>query len=158
MGAFFALLLAFPAAYVIVRTGFGRNWLLPFVLNLRALPLIIFAIRLYMMFQAVGLLDTLFGLALIMCIINFPLTLALLSSTLRNIPEELDDAARVDGASTLSIILRIILPLSVAAIASSSVLGFVYAWNEFLFGLMLTTKSATPITVGASFFFSASGG
>ena len=158
LGAFFALLLAFPAAYVIVRTGFGRNWLLPFVLNLRALPLIIFAIPLYMMFQAVGLLDTLFGLALIMCIINLPLTLALLSSTLRNIPEELDDAARVDGASTLSIILRIILPLSVAAIASSSVLGFVYAWNEFLFGLMLTTKSATPITVGASFFFSASGG
>ena len=105
-----------------------------------------------MMFQAVGLLDTLFGLALIMCIINLPLTLALLSSTLRNIPEELDDAARVDGASTLSIILRIILPLSVAAIASSSVLGFVYAWNEFLFGLMLTTKSATPITVGASSF------
>ena len=81
LGAFFALLLAFPAAYVIVRTGFGRNWLLPFVLNLRALPLIIFAIPLYMMFQAVGLLDTLFGLALIMCIINLPLTLALLSST-----------------------------------------------------------------------------
>lgn len=55
-------------------------------------------------------------------------------------------------------LIRIVAPISVNVIAASAVLSFIYSWNEFLFGLILTTSNAVPISVGASFFFAASGG
>lgn len=158
LGAGMSLLLAFPAAYAMVRIGTGQKWLLPLVANLRAIPLIVFAIPLYLVYARVGLLDTKLGLALILCIVNLPLVLVLLAAALRDLPAELDEAARVDGASTFGLLWRIVLPLATPALATTMVLGFVYAWNEFLFALMLTTRNAVTTTVGASFFFAASGG
>ena len=158
LGAGLSLVLAFPAAYALVRFSTGQRWLLPLVANLRAIPLIVFAIPIYLVYARIGLLDTKLGLALILCIVNLPLVLVLLVAALRDLPAELDEAARVDGASTVTLLLRIVLPLSVPALATTMVLGFVYAWNEFLFALMLTTRDAVTVTVGASFFFAASGG
>jgi multiple sugar transport system permease protein len=153
-----AIVLAFPAAYAIARYNVGRRWLLPLVVNLRAIPLIIFAIPIYLMYQQVHLLDTRFGLALILCLVNIPLVLALFTTAIAETPVEIEDAARVDGASTLSVLWHILAPMLLSSIAATCVLSFIYAWNEFLFGLMLTTRSAVPISVGASFFFAASGG
>ena len=82
----------------------------------------------------------------------------LLANAIRDLPVELDEAARIDGAPTWGILVYVVLPLLRPMIAASLVLSFIYAWNEFLFGLMLTTSRAVPVTVGASFFFSASGG
>ena len=158
LGTALAIALALPAAYGMVRFRVGLTWLFPLVVNLRAIPLIIFAIPIYLMYQAAGLLDTRVGLALIMCIVNLPLVLVLLVNAVRDMPAELDEAARIDGAGPWTILLRVVLPLVRPMIASSTVLAFIYAWNEFLFGLMLTTRAAVPVTVGASFFFSASGG
>jgi multiple sugar transport system permease protein len=158
LGTIMAIVLAFPAAYAIARYDFGRRWLLPLVVNLRAIPLIIFAIPIYLMYQQAHLLDTRFGLALILCLVNIPLVLVLFTTAIAETPVEIEDAARVDGASTLSVLLRILAPMLLSSIAAAGVLSFIYAWNEFLFGLMLTTRSAVPISVGASFFFAASGG
>jgi multiple sugar transport system permease protein len=158
LGTALALLLALPAAYGMVRFRVGLAWLFPPVVNLRAIPLIIFAIPIYLMYQAAGLLDTRAGLALILCVVNLPLVLVLLVNAVRDVPVELDEAARIDGAGPWTILLRVILPLVRPTIASATVLAFIYGWNEFLFGLMLTTRAAVPVTVGASFFFSASGG
>jgi multiple sugar transport system permease protein len=158
IGAVLAVLLAFPAAYAIVRYEVGERWLLPMVTNLRAIPLIIFSIPIYLVYQQVHLLDTKIGLALILCLVNLPLVLALIVNGIRALPIEVEEAARVDGAGTAAILLRIVLPMAMPAIASSLILAFIYSWNEFLFGLILTTQQAVPITVGASFFFSSSGG
>jgi len=158
LGTVLAIALALPAAYGMIRFRVGLAWLFPPVVNLRAIPLIIFAIPIYLMYQAAGLLDTRFGLALILCLVNLPLVLVLLVNAVRDVPIELDEAARIDGAGPWTILLRVVLPLVRPMIASSTVLAFIYAWNEFLFGLMLTTRDAVPVTVGASFFFSASGG
>jgi multiple sugar transport system permease protein len=158
LGTLFALVLALPAAYGMVRFGVGRAWLFLPVVNLRAIPLIIFAIPIYLMYQEAGLLDTRFGLSLILCLVNLPLMLVLLVNAVAEIPAELDEAARIDGAGSWTILVRVVLPLVRPMLASATVLAFVYAWNEFLFGLMLTTRAAVPVTVGASFFFSASGG
>ncbi|MDT3377049.1 carbohydrate ABC transporter permease [Labrys neptuniae] len=158
LGSLFAILLSFPAAYAIVRQGVGQRWLLPGVTNLRAIPLIIFSIPIYLIYQRLALLDTRFGLALILCLVNLPLVLVLVANAVRDLPIEIEEAALVDGASTFYVLWRVVLPLTAPAIASSLILAFIYAWNEFLFGLMLTTQSAVPITVGASFFFAASGG
>lgn len=158
IGTGLATILAFPAAYAVARGDFGRKTLLPIVVSLRAVPLIIFAIPLYMMFQWLGLLDTQLGLGLILAIVNLPLALVILTNAIVDVPVELDEAAKVDGAATIDIILAIIRPVVRPALVTTFVFGFITAWNEFLFGLMLTSNRAVPMTVGASFFFSASGG
>lgn len=157
IGTGLAVLLAFPAAYGIARGGAGARTLLPLVVNLRALPLVIFAIPIYMMFQWVGLLDTQLGLGLILTIVNLPLALVILVNAIADQPVELDEAARMDGAGKLQIMLGIIAPVCRPALVTTFIFGFITAWNEFLFGLMLTTRQAVPITVGASFFFSSGG-
>ncbi|WP_176085308.1 carbohydrate ABC transporter permease [Martelella sp. HB161492] len=153
-----AMILTFPAAYVIARSETGRKVLFPIVVNLRAVPLIIFAIPLYMMYQWAGLLDTRIGLGLILTIVNIPLALVILVNAISDVPIELDEAAKVDGASTLHTLRRVIWPVVRPALLTTFIFGFITAWNEFLFGLMLTTNHAVPMTVGASFFFAASGG
>jgi len=158
LGSILALLLAAPAAYAMIRFGTGRKWLMPLVVNLRAIPLIIFAIPLYLMYQQLSLLDTRIGLALILCLVNVPLVLVLIATWIEGLPIEIEEAARVDGASTVRLLVHVVLPMSINVMAASTILAFIYAWNEFLFGLMLTTSHATPVSVGASFFFSASGG
>jgi multiple sugar transport system permease protein len=158
IGAGLALLLAFPAAYAMVRLEIGNKWVMPLIVNIRAIPLIIFAIPIYLMYQQVGLLDTRIGLGLILCLVNLPLVLVLLATSIAELPEEIEEAARVDGASTMQLLVRIVAPISVNVIAASAVLSFIYSWNEFLFGLILTTSRAVPVSVGASFFFAASGG
>lgn len=158
IGTCLAILLAFPAAYAIARSEAGRRMLLPIVINLRAVPLIIFAIPLYMMYQWLGLLDTQLGLGLILTIVNTPLALVILVNAINDVPLELDEAARIDGANSFQIMLWIIRPVVRPAIVTTFIFGFITAWNEFLFGLMLTTSRAVPMTVGASFFFAASGG
>lgn len=157
MGTLLAIVLCLPAAYAIVRFQTGASWLLPIVTNIRALPLIIFAIPFYFMYQLFGLLDTRIGLALVMAIINIPLALVMLVGFLQDIPLDLDEAARVDGASTFKILLFIIVPVALPILTAVAMLSFIYSWNEFLFGLILTTKEAVPVTVGATFFVTSYG-
>lgn len=158
IGALLPMIVAFPLAWVMARRGYGRATLFPVIVNLRALPLIVFAIPLYMMYATVGLLDTRLGLGLILAIVNLPLTLMLLVNAVSDIPLELEEAARMDGARIGKLLLRVVLPLCRPTLITTFVFGFITAWNEFLFGLMLTTRVAVPMTVGASFFFATSGG
>lgn len=158
VGAVVPLLLCLPLAFVAARRGYGRRLLLPMLVNLRALPLIIFAIPIYLMYQSVGLLDTQLGLGLVLAVVNLPLTVLILLNAVAEIPRELDEAAAMDGARTGRLLWRIILPAVRPALLTAFVFGFVTAWNEFLFGLMLTTREAVPMTVGASFFFASGSG
>jgi multiple sugar transport system permease protein len=158
IGAILPMVVAFPLAWAIVRRGTGRAILFPLVVNLRALPLIIFAIPLYMMYSAAGLLDTRFGLGLILAVVNLPLALMLLVNAVAEIPAEIEEAAHMDGARLPRLLFRVVLPLCRPALITTFIFGFITAWNEFLFGLMLTTRDAVPMTVGASFFFATSGG
>ncbi len=158
IGTILAILLCLPAAYAVARGATGRRLLLPLVVNLRAVPLIIFAIPLYMMYQWLGLLDTRLGLGLILAIVNIPLALVILVNAINEITPELDEAALMDGAPPWRVMLTIVRPVIRPALVTTFIFGFITAWNEFLFGLMLTTARAVPTTVGASFFFAASGG
>lgn len=158
IGAILPLILCFPMAYAVSRRGYGQRLLFPLVINLRALPLIIFAIPLYMMYRSLGLLDTQLGLGLILAVVNLPLAMLVLVNAIQDVPLELEEAARMDGARLSSILFRVIMPVCRPAIVTVFIFGFITAWNEFLFGLMLTTRDAVPMTVGASFFFSSGAG
>lgn len=156
-GTSVAIVLTLPAAYVMVRHRIGHRLLLPFVANLRTIPLIIFAIPFYFMYQTAGLLDTRSGLAVIAALINLPLAMIVFVGFFQDLPVELEEAAYVDGASTWQTIRAVILPLSTTVTASAAVLSFIYSWNEFLFGLILTTRRAVPVTVGSTFFITSFG-
>ena len=158
IGAILPMIVTFPVAWAMARRGYGRRVLFPLVVNLRALPLIIFAIPLYLVYATVGLLDTRLGLGLILAVVNLPLALMLMVNAVADLPVELEEAARVDGARLPRLLWKIVLPLCRPALITVFVFGFITAWNEFLFGLMLTTSDAVPMTVGASFFFATSGG
>jgi multiple sugar transport system permease protein len=158
IGAVLPMVIVFPVAWAMARRGTGRRLLFPLVVNLRALPLVIFAIPLYLLYAAVGLLDTRLGLGLILAVVNLPLALLLVLNAVADIPVELEEAARVDGAGLGYMLRRIVLPLCRPALVTTFIFGFITAWNEFLFGLIMTTREAVPVTVGASFFFATSGG
>lgn len=157
IGTLLAVGLSLPAAYAIVRYRIGERTLLPLVTNLRTIPLIIFAIPFYLMYQSVGLLDTRIGLGLIDCLINLPLALVLFTGFLQDSPIEIEEAARVDGANTFQVFSLVVVPLARGVVTAVAILSFIYAWNEFLFGLILTTQNATPVTVGATFFVTSFG-
>ena len=158
IGSLLPMIVVFPMAWAMVRRGVGRGVLFPLVVNLRALPLIIFAIPLYMMYSAAGLLDTKLGLGLILAVVNLPLALMLMVNAVAEIPAEIEEAAHMDGARLPRLLIKVVFPLCRPALITTFIFGFITAWNEFLFGLMLTTREAVPITVGASFFFATSGG
>lgn len=158
IGAVVPMVIVFPMAWAMARRGTGRRILFPLVVNLRALPLVIFAIPLYLLYAAVGLLDTRVGLGLILAVVNLPLALMLVLNAVADIPVELEEAARVDGAPLGYMLRRVVLPLCRPALVTTFIFGFITAWNEFLFGLIMTTREAVPVTVGASFFFATSGG
>jgi len=148
---------AFPASYALVRLRVGVRRLFPFVVSLRFMPPVVFALPVYLMFQKVGLIDTRLALILVNVVFNVGFGLLFLTTYLQDLPYELEEAAMIDGAGTLAIMTRVVLPLLGPAMAATSALVFIWTWNEFLFALMLTIRDATTVTVGSSLFITAYG-
>jgi multiple sugar transport system permease protein len=146
-----------PAAYCIVRFGLGRKRLFPFVVSLRLLPPVVFIVPFFIMFQAIDLLDTLVGLTLVNTLFNSPLALLLFVGFIQDLPREVEESAMIDGASSFQILRLIVLPLLLPGLSVVLVMTFLWAWNEFLFSLVLTFNQATTVTVGASLFVTAWG-
>jgi len=148
---------AFPASYALVRLRVGVRRLFPFVVSLRFMPPVVFALPVYLMFQKVGLIDTRLALILVNVVFNVGFGLLFLTTYLQDLPVELEESAMIDGAGTLTLLTRIVLPLLGPAVAATSAIVFIWTWNEFLFALMLTIRNATTVTVGSSLFITAYG-
>src|SRR5699024_8590170 len=151
------IIITLPAAYSMIRLHFGEKRALPFTTGLRLFPPIIFAIPYYLMFQTLGLLDTIFGLVLINTFLNVPLGLLLMIGFLQDIPKDIEESAMLDGCSTYSILFRIILPLMKPGIASVGILTFMFSWNDYLFAVIMSLDKATPVTLGATMFITSWG-
>jgi len=150
-----ALAIAFPAAYSIQRFKTGSTNLSFYILSLRLLPPIIFAVPLYILYSMWGLIDTHVGLILLYTTFNMPLTIFVLMSFIGELPLELEESALVDGASRLTVLTRIVFPLTLPGLVAASILHFMACWNEFLFALIFTLKNAQTVTVGASLYITA---
>ena len=132
------------AAYSISRYRFrGRSGMLTFYLVVRMFPAVLLLLPLYIMLRTVGLLDTLFGLALTYTTFLLPVSLLMLKGFFDGVPTELEDAARIDGCTRLGALVRVVLPLGRPGVAATAVLVAVAAWNEFLFALMLTNSEGS---------------
>ena len=127
------------AAYALARLSFpGKTAVLGFVLAVTMFPQISIVSPLYLLLRAVNLVDTYPGLIFPYVTFAMPLTVWFLTAFFRQLPEELEEAARIDGAGRLRTLWSVVLPLALPGIATTAILTFVYCWNEFLFALSFT--------------------
>ncbi|MCD0447335.1 carbohydrate ABC transporter permease [Glycomyces sp. A-F 0318] len=134
------------AAYVVVRSrdGFGRNLFRVALLGI-AIPIQAAIIPVYYLIVQLGLYDTLAALILPSIAFSIPLTLLILTSFLREIPESLFESMRMDGATEWRILLRLVVPLARPALATVGVYQALQVWNGFLFPLVLTQSAETRV-------------
>ncbi len=131
-----SLLIALPAAYALARARFrGRRSLLLAVLGVSMFPPVAVLPGMFALVRDLGLYDSLGALLLSDLLLTLPFTLWVLVSFMADVPRELEEAAMLDGATAPQILLRIVLPLLWPAIATTALLAFIAAWNEFMFAL-----------------------
>jgi multiple sugar transport system permease protein len=135
-------LLGTPMGYSFARFNTGGRHLALWVLSQRFLPPVAIGLPVFLLYRAYGLYDTLPGLVLIYTVMTLPLTAWMMFAYFRQLPQELEDAARVDGCDWFTAFLRIAIPLSVPGIAAASAFAFIAVWTEFFFGLILTSRHA----------------
>lgn len=148
-----ALIVSLMAAYAIVR---GRGWFVSFArgtfLMGLAIPLQAAIVPIYLLIAKLGLYDTLWALILPSIAFALPISVLILSNFLRDIPTELFEAMRVDGASNWGILWRLVLPLSRPALVTVGIYDALHVWNAFLFPLILTQsqdKRVLPLSLWA---------
>jgi ABC-type glycerol-3-phosphate transport system permease component len=146
-----ALAVAIPAAYAAARLRFrGRNILLAVVLTVSVFPQISIVSPLFLLLRATGLVDTYPGLVLPYLTFALPLAVWLLAAFFQQLPRDLEEAALMDGASRLRTAFEVMLPLAAPAVATTAILTFLYAWNEFLFALSFTLgpdRQTVPVAI-----------
>ncbi len=118
-------------------------------LSFRFAPELLVIIPIYLIFQQIGLYDTYIGLIWVYQLITMPMVIWILMSYFEDISVELEQTSMVDGFPPFGPFLRVILPLAKPGIAASSLLAFIYAWNNFIFALILGSGKVQPVTVSA---------
>ncbi len=140
-----SMLVGVCAAYVIARRRLRCSLKQPvtyWVLLIRVLPPVAFTIPLFIMFNSLGVLSTKLPVTLACVLINVPLIIWFLISFFREIPEDMEESAKVDGANEWQIFVRIVLPLVAPGIAAVSMLSFMYAWNKYAYTVIFTRDPA----------------
>jgi trehalose/maltose transport system permease protein len=134
-----SLSLGVTAAYALARVSFrGRGLLLLTILSVSMFPQVAVLSGMFELVRALGLYNSLPALMLSNMILTLPFTVWVLTAFMRELPKELEEAARVDGASDWVIVRRVFLPLLGPALVTTGLLAFIAAWNEFLFALTFT--------------------
>ena len=147
------LIFAIPAAYSLAFfKGKRTRFILIWMLSTKMMPAVGALLPIYILFQKSSLLDTRLGLSIIFALINLPIMVWMLYTYFKEIPHEILEAARIDGASVLDEFRRILLPLSMGGIASTFLLCLVLSWNEAFWSLNLTSANAGTLnTLVASY-------
>ena len=145
-------LLSVPAAWGFAKHAYpGSGMLLWFTVVTRVFPPIALALPFFLQFRALGLIDNPLGLVIAYLPIVVPLMIWILTGFFRDFPNELVEAARIDGLGTLGILVRVVIPLSLPGLAVATLFGFLVAWNEFMIALTITrTPAAQTMPVGIS--------
>ena len=143
----FALVLAIPAAWAMAfAPGKRTKDILMWMLSTKMMPPVGALIPLYLIFRDLGLLDSRGGIITVLMLLNLPIIIWMLYTYFKEIPAEILEASRMDGASIGKELLYVLAPMAVPGIASTVLLNVILAWNEAFWTLSLTTKDAAPLT------------
>lgn len=152
--AFLSLLIATPGAYASARFGTGGQFLKQWVLSIWFLPPIVAAIPIYLIERNIGLTDSYLGLIIPYFLIDVPFAFLLVTSFIREVPEELDEAALVDGCSRFWAFWKVVLPLALPGFLVTFAFCFMFAWNEYFFALILTGTKTTTLPIHITSYLS----
>jgi multiple sugar transport system permease protein len=142
------------AAYSLSRFQTGGAGLANWILSVRFLPPIAFAIPLALMLQALGLVDTHLGLILVYGAFNLPFVIWTMKGFFDEVPTQIDESALIDGCTSMGALVRVVLPLAAAGLVSTTLLTFIFIWSEFLFALVLSQSALFTIPVRLSQYYS----
>ncbi|MFC5826057.1 carbohydrate ABC transporter permease [Nonomuraea insulae] len=149
------VVLASLAGYALSRFSFRlRETILVVVIATQLLPFVVLITPLYIAFGEIGLLDSYVGLILVYVAMTLPLAIYLVMGYFNTIPRVLDEAARIDGCSTLGVIFRVIFPIALPGIVTVTVTTFIATWEEYFFAsVLMTSEKLKTVQVGLSSFF-----
>ncbi|MFT3671174.1 carbohydrate ABC transporter permease [Aestuariivirga sp.] len=147
------LAITLPAVFAIYRLEIARTWLPQLVLGSFLAPPVVAMLPLFYLLKFIGLINTVPGLALIYGLMNVPVALWLLAPFVAQVPREIEEAARLDGANTFGTFRHVVLPLVSHGAAATYLIVVILAYNEFLLASALTfNEGARTLTVGISLF------
>jgi multiple sugar transport system permease protein len=153
-----SVMIATVAAYAIARLEFpGKKLILSLALAIAMFPAVSLVGPLFDIWRSIGLYDTWLGLIIPYMSFTLPLSIWTLSAFFREIPWEMEQAAQIDGATSWQAFRKVIVPLAAPGVFTAAILAFFFAWNDFVFGISLTsTDAARPVPAALAFFTGAS--
>ncbi|MFV2063773.1 MAG: carbohydrate ABC transporter permease [Chloroflexota bacterium] len=149
----FAMVFGTIAAYSIVRFRTGGENLHMWIISQRMIPPIAIAFPVFLLFVAWNLVDTMFGLIALYTAFNLSYVIWMMRGYLLEVPIDLEHSALVDGCSRWQVLLMVVLPMMRGALFATAVFAFVFAWNEFLFALVLTGSETITYPVRVTGYF-----
>ncbi|UFU08058.1 carbohydrate ABC transporter permease [Ruania halotolerans] len=155
VGTFATVVVASLAGFALSRYAFrGRGVMFLVLVATQLLPFVVLITPVYLFFSQLGLLNTYPGIVIVYVAMTLPLAVLLMTGFFNSVPRSLDEAARVDGASTLTVLTRVIAPLAWPGIVTVAVTAFIAMWEEFLFAqVFLTDDSLKTVQVGLAGLF-----
>lgn len=152
------LLLGVPAAYGIAfQRTLRSDSLLLWMISTRMLPPVGVIVPLYVLFRGLELLDSHVGLTLVFTAMNLPLAVWMMRSFFLDLPREVIEATRLEGATFLQEMRHVVLPMTLPGLSATALLCFIFAWNEFFFAFNLTVSEAAPLSVYIASFKTSEG-
>ena len=152
------LIVGIPSAWAMAFSPTKRTKdVLMWMLSTKMMPAAAVLVPIYLMFIWLGLLDTHLGITIVLMLINLPIIIWMLYTYFREIPGEILEAARMDGASLWGEIWNVLTPMAIPGIASTLLLNIILAWNESFWTILLTTTNAAPLTAFIASFSIAAG-
>ncbi|MCK2184485.1 carbohydrate ABC transporter permease [Halomonas sp. YJPS3-2] len=153
-----ALVIAIPSAYAMAFLPTKRTkGTLLWMLSTKMLPPVGVLVPIYLLFRDFGLLDTRTGLVIVYTLMNLPIVVWMLYTFFKDLPRDILEAGRMDGAGTLQEVWYLLLPLTLPGIASTGLLAVILSWNEAFWSLNLTSSQAAPLTAYIASFSSPEG-
>jgi multiple sugar transport system permease protein len=158
IATFISVVLAMFAAYAIARLEFpGKRLILTTALAVAIFPVISIVTPLFNLWRQIGLYDTWPGLIIPYLSLTLPISIWTLSAFFREIPWEMEQAAQVDGATSWQAFRKVIVPLAAPGVFTTAIISFFIAWNDFVYGISLTsTEAARPVPAALALFTGAS--
>jgi sorbitol/mannitol transport system permease protein len=152
------LIIGIPSAWAMAFSPTKRTKdVLMWMLSTKMMPAAAVLVPIYLIFIQLGLLDTHLGITVVLMLINLPIIIWMLYTYFREIPGEILEAARMDGASLWGEIWNVLTPMAIPGIASTLLLNIILAWNESFWTILLTTTNAAPLTAFIASFSSPQG-
>ena len=144
--------LGIPASYALARYRIGGKGLTDWILSMRMFPPITMVVPLFLVFRHLRMLQTLEAMIIVYSVMNLPFAIWLMMGFFDDIPREIDEAALIDGCTVWEALWRVNVPAAAPGLASAAVLSIIFAWNEFIFAVIVGGGSAKTLPVAVAGF------